>query len=74
MMDNLSIGNNAGIVWRMLYDNRNGLSFEALQEKTQLQTIDLAAAVGWLAREDKLQFLTDDQGHHKLSVFQDFFF
>lgn len=74
MMDNLSIGNNAGIVWRMLYDNRNGLSFEALQEKTQLQTIDLAAAVGWLAREDKLQFLTDDQGHQKLSVFQDFFF
>ena len=74
MMDNLSIGNNAGIVWRMLYDNRNGLSFEALQEKTQLQTIDLAAAVGWLAREDKLQFLTGDQGHHKLSVFQDFFF
>ncbi|MGM9687478.1 MAG: winged helix-turn-helix domain-containing protein, partial [Alloprevotella sp.] len=63
-----------GIRDSLLYENRNGLSFEALQEKTQLPLIDVAAAVGWLAREDKLQFLTDDQGNQKLSVFQDFFF
>jgi len=46
------IGKNAGIVWNALQDKK--MSWEELLAKTRLQPLDLASAIGWLAREDKL--------------------
>lgn len=46
------IGENAGIVWRVL--NGNELSWEELTERTGLSSLELASAIGWLAREDKI--------------------
>ena len=49
------IGTSTGIVWQPL-NSKGRLSFEELQSETQLGTVLLAAAIGWLAREDKICF------------------
>lgn len=51
-MDNSKIGTNAGIVWNILHSNP--IVFQELMLKTGLSEIDLACAIGWLAREIKL--------------------
>ena len=55
-MEKQMIGENAGIVWRAL-DN-NTLSWEELVKSTELNPMELACAIGWLAREDKIDFET----------------
>lgn len=47
-----SIGENAGIVWRALYHNE--MSWEELLKNTELPPLELAGAIGWLARENKI--------------------
>ena len=54
-MDKNLIGENAGIVWHVL-ESKGSLSFEALQEETELDLPEFFAAIGWLAREDKISF------------------
>lgn len=51
-MNKKSIGENAGTVWRALQNNK--LSWEELVRTTDLKPLELAAAIGWLAREDKI--------------------
>lgn len=53
-MNNCQIGENAGIVWRVLHDRRH--SWEELVKITELHPLELASAIGWLAREDKIRF------------------
>ncbi len=57
-MDKYTIGNNAGIVWELL-NNGNRWSYEELKKASGLTDRDLNAAIGWLAREDKVYFETD---------------
>ena len=52
-MDKEQIGNLAGIVWRTLSE-KGALSLEDLQRETRLDSESVCAAVGWLAREDKI--------------------
>ena len=48
------IGENAGLVWGAL---QNGaLDLKALKKATKLKNDELAFAIGWLARENKLTF------------------
>lgn len=47
------IGNNAGLVWNAL-NASNGLTGKALKKATKLKDKELYAALGWLAREGKL--------------------
>ena len=48
------IGENAGLVWGAL---QNGaLDLKALKKATKLKNDELAYALGWLARENKLTF------------------
>ena len=50
-----SIGECAGIVWRLLHgDNRRG-EYKELKEASGLRDRELNAAIGWLAREGKIQ-------------------
>ena len=56
-MDAQSIGKHAGIVWRLLDHNRRW-EYNELKEATGSSDRDLNAAIGWLAREDKIQFET----------------
>lgn len=48
------IGNNAGLVWNALCGGV--LEVKALKKETKLTEKDLYAALGWLAREGKVQF------------------
>ena len=62
-MDAQTIGNNAGKVWRLLDHNRKW-EYNGLKEATGLSDRDLNAAIGWLAREDKIQFETSQVDGH----------
>lgn len=57
-MDKYTIGNNAGIVWTLL-NNGKRWKYEDLKAASALSDRDLNAAIGWLAREDKIYFETD---------------
>ena len=48
------IGINAGLVWNAL--SKGTLEVKALKKATKLTEKDLYAALGWLAREGKVQF------------------
>lgn len=50
--NNYLIGKNAGIVWRVL--NHNEMSWDDLLNQTALSPLELASAIGWLARENKI--------------------
>ena len=55
-----TIGTNAGLVWKAL--NENGtMNVKALKKATKIRTEkDLYAALGWLAKENKLAFTEND--------------
>lgn len=56
-MDKHFIGENAGIVWRFLNSNsERRWEFSEVKEGTGLDDLQLSAAIGWLARENKIQF------------------
>ncbi|ADV45074.1 winged helix-turn-helix domain-containing protein [Bacteroides helcogenes] len=53
-MNKEEIGLNAGMVWHLLSDNAKW-SYRTLKEKAGLGDRELGAALGWLAREDKIE-------------------
>ena len=55
MMNKNQIGTNAGIVWKLLSDNAHW-EYDKLKHASGLSDRDLNAAIGWLAREDKIDF------------------
>ncbi|MDB9029182.1 winged helix-turn-helix domain-containing protein [Parabacteroides distasonis] len=69
-MDKYSIGTNAGIVWRLM-NNDHKWSYQELKEKSELSDRELNAAIGWLAREDKIQ-IEEDVNTHQETYFQFF--
>lgn len=56
------IGENAGKIWHLLGSRNKKWEYEELKKASGLPDRDLAAAIGWLAREDKVQFYTDRNG------------
>lgn len=57
-MDKIQIGANAGLVWKLL-DADNGQrvwDLDALQQASGLSEREFYAAIGWLARENKVDF------------------
>ncbi len=60
-MDKYQIGVNAGKVWRLLNDNKRW-SYCDLREVSGLSDKDLNAAIGWLAREDKIDIAAGSDG------------
>ncbi|MCM1078956.1 MAG: winged helix-turn-helix domain-containing protein [Bacteroidales bacterium] len=52
------IGTNAGTIWNLLSDNNNW-SYSQLQEESGLSDSKLNAAIGWLARENKIEINED---------------
>lgn len=48
-----TIGTNAGLVWNAL-NAANGQTVKALKKATKLKDKEIYAALGWLAREGKL--------------------
>lgn len=54
-LSNDEIGSVAGDIWRLLGD-QNALSLTAIKKSINAPSDMVVAAVGWLAREDKLVF------------------
>ncbi len=71
-MDKANIGKNAGVVWRLL-NRREKWCFTELQKESKLCESDFYLAVGWLAREDKVEFVHGQKEEH-LSMKFDFYF
>lgn len=53
-MNKFEIGCNAGILFHLISDNRDW-SYEELKSASGLRDRDLNAAIGWLARENKIE-------------------
>ena len=49
-----AIGSNAGTIWSLLEENAC-MNFETLKEETLLSDADIWSAIGWLARENKIE-------------------
>lgn len=59
-MNKNEIGLNAGKVWQLLSDNAKW-SYGTLKKKSGLKDKDLGAAIGWLAREDKIEVYDEEE-------------
>ena len=70
-MNNKLIGENAGIIWRALHNNK--MSWEELLKNTILNPIELASGIGWLAREDKI-FIYLDSGIIYFEIYQEHYY
>lgn len=53
-MNKSEIGLNAGKIWQLMCDNAKW-SYRDLKEASGLKDLELGAALGWLAREDKIE-------------------
>lgn len=55
-----TIGENAGLIWRLL-ENKPEILVKDLQKQTKLKDKDFYLAVGWLSRENKVYFFEIDK-------------
>ena len=53
-MDVQSIGESAGIIWRLLQGEHRKWDYNEIKKATGLPDRQINAAIGWLAREGKL--------------------
>jgi len=56
-----TIGESAGEIWRLL-SNEGTMSFPAIARKTKRPQRVVYMGIGWLAREDKLEFTQTKRG------------
>lgn len=54
------IGNDAGRLWKVLDEKGAKKSVKELKKATKLVDKEIYAAIGWLAREEKLVFDQED--------------
>lgn len=70
-MNTETIGINAGSVWNALNEAK-ALSLKQLKKATKLKDKEVFAALGWLAREDKITIIVDpeDEKEYLISLVQ----
>ena len=56
MMNEENIGTWAGLIWNALNDAKKGLNLKDLRKVTKLKVNEMHLALGWLAKEGKLNF------------------
>lgn len=57
-----SIGLNAGIIWNLII-NGEPISVEELQKQSSLTNEEFLVAIGWLARENKIEIIEEENRH-----------
>lgn len=60
-MNKKEIGTNAGAIWHILCDAAK-LDYPTLKSRAGLKERDFAAALGWLARENQIEFYEQTDG------------
>ncbi len=68
-MSKYEIGTNAGIVWRLLSDQKKRTLSDIIAE-TGLDEASIHAAIGWLARENKIEIDRHDNCPHYFIRFE----
>lgn len=66
------IGLNSGIIWNLM-TNRVQVCAEELQKQASLTSVEFWAAIGWLARENKVE-ITEEESRLVISSGTNFFF
>ena len=66
IMDLQSIGESAGVVWNLLATDNKKMEYQELKEASGLNDKELSAAMGWLAREGKLQISNEKVGRKQV--------
>lgn len=64
-MNTETIGMNAGLVWNALND-AEAMGLKQLKKVTKLKEKELYAAIGWLARENKIDIQTNPKDEKEL--------
>ncbi|MCE5330771.1 MAG: winged helix-turn-helix domain-containing protein [Bacteroidales bacterium] len=59
------IGVNAVIIWNVLNNNNGAMTFNQLEQVTQLGEKDLYLALGWLYKENKV-YIERDEANFKI--------
>ena len=75
-MEQVLIGQNAGIIWHLL-EGKNGVEVSLFKRESKLSESEFWAAIGWLSKEDKLSFSTEKVGKKTVKTYwnrQVFFF
>jgi hypothetical protein len=55
-----TIGENAGHIWRLL-NEKEEMQLTELLKISQIEETEFNRSLGWLAREDKVGFYSDDE-------------
>lgn len=63
-----SIGKNAGKIWKTLY-NKDRIDVSTIAKTSKIKKRDAYSALGWLAREDKIETKTKKKGKTKKRFF-----
>ncbi len=62
-----TIGNAAGLVWKAL-NEADALGVKQIKKVTKLKDKEFFAALGWLARENKITIDTDPEDEKELII------
>ena len=69
-MDKHIIGENAGQLWRLLStDVHRKWTLQEVKDATGFNDLEAASAIGWHAREDKIQFELEHHSTKDKNVF-----
>lgn len=72
-MNKDSIGTNAGIIWNLLNNNEKW-SIAELKDKSGLSDREVYAAIGWLARENKIEIDEKEENNDLYYLMIEYYF
>lgn len=72
-MNKKSIGTNAGIIWNLL-NNYEKWDIRQLTKKSGLTEKEVYAAIGWLARENKIEIEETPDNYDCFYLIVDYYF
>ena len=72
-MNKKAIGTNAGIIWNLLNSSEKW-DVSQLMQKSGLTEIEVYTAIGWLAREDKIEIEEKPNNNHYYYLIVDYYF
>lgn len=71
-MDKDKIGLNSGIIWNLM-SNGEQICADELQKQSGLTSMEFWAAIGWLARENKIEII-EERNRHTICSGSNFYF
>lgn len=72
-MNKKSIGTNAGITWNLLNNNQRW-NIKQLCKKSGLSEKEVYSAIGWLARENKIEIEKSNNGEEDYYLVIEYYF